>query len=75
MELMVEWTRKTLIKKFPQMNMTLQTQINALKARKVGGPKKVGKFSSLRTAGDSQLLGNWMGTDSRTHWRVKLKEG
>lgn len=57
------------------MNMSLQTQINALKARKVGGPKKVGKFSSLRTAGDIQLHGDWMETDSRTGWRVKLKEG
>lgn len=43
MELVVEWTRKTLIKKFPPMSISLQTEINALKAREMEGPRKVEK--------------------------------
>lgn len=47
---MVEWTRKTLIKKFPQMNMSLQTQINALKARKGGRAKEGWKIQQFENS-------------------------
>lgn len=69
---MLEQTRKMLIKKVPQANISLQTENKYSEGKEGGRAKEVWKSDpgtecrSSRIAGYTQLCGDRMGIESRT---------